>query len=194
MGSIISGISRASLVFLEAGSSEMKNRIFGLDIQLGADAVILALAVGFLFFILSYFLFNPARELLKKRQEKIREEMETASREKSDAIEMKEEYTAKLTQAEKDVDGILSEGRKKALAKENEIVTEAKAEAQRVLSRAEKEIELEKSKVRDEVKQEMIVVAQAMAGKIIAASIDDETQTKLIDEALNEMGENTWQK
>lgn len=194
MGNLISGISRASLIFLEAGSSEMENRIFGLDIQLGADAVILALAVGFLFFILSYLLFNPARELLKKRQEKIREEMETASREKSDAIEMKDEYTAKLSRASKDVDEILSEGRKKAIARENEIINEAKEEAARVRSRAEKEIELEKSKVRDEVRQEMIGVAQVMAGKIIAASIDDKTQTELIDEALNEMGESTWQK
>ena len=92
------------------------------------------------------------------------------------------------------MDEILSAGRKKALARENEIVTEAKAEAARVMERAEKEIELEKSKVRDEVKQEMVDVAQAMAGKIIAASIDEETQARLIDEALNEMGENTWQK
>jgi F-type H+-transporting ATPase subunit b len=55
----------------------MTNRIFGLDAQLIADAVILALAVGFLFFLLSYLLFNPARELMAKRQAKIKEEMET---------------------------------------------------------------------------------------------------------------------
>ena len=53
----------------------VSNRIFGLDAQLIADAVILALAVGFLFFLMSFLLFNPARELMKKRQDKIREEM-----------------------------------------------------------------------------------------------------------------------
>ena len=88
----------------------------------------------------------------------------------------------------------MSEGRKKALAKENEIVAEAKAEAARVMERAEREIELEKSKVRDDMKQEMIGVASAIAGKFIAVSIDKKTQAKLIDEALNEMGEDTWQK
>lgn len=196
MGNIWLGISRASAVLLEAGTDdqEMTNRIFGLDFQLGADAVILALAVGFLFFMMSYLLFNPARELMKKRQDKIREEMETAARDKTDALAMKQEYEEKISRADKDVDEILSEGRKKALARESEIVAEAKAEAARVRSRAEKEIELEKSKVRDEVKQEMIDVAQTMAGKIIAASMNDETQAKLIDEALNEMGDDTWQK
>lgn len=171
----------------------MTNRIFGLDAQLLADVVILALAVGFLFFLMSYLLFNPARELLKKRQARIQEEMETASRDMADAGKMKAEYTAKLAAADKDVDAILSEGRKKALAKENEIVAEAKAEAARVMERAEREIELEKSKVRDEVKQEMIGVARELAGKFVANSLDDDAQAKLIDEALNEMGEDTWQ-
>lgn len=193
MSTLLAGISYFAPVFL-AAESGMENRLFGLDLQMGADAVILALAVFFLFFMMSYLLFNPARELMKKRQDRIREDMDTASKEKADAVEMKKEYTAKLSQADKDVDEILNAGRKKALARENEIVTEAKAEAARVMERAEKEIELEKSKVRDEVKQEMVDVAQAMAGKIIAASIDEETQARLIDEALNEMGENTWQK
>ena len=193
MSTLLAGISYFAPVFL-AAESGMENRLFGLDLQMGADAVILALAVFFLFFMMSYLLFNPARELMKKRQDRIREDMDTASKEKADAVEMKKEYTAKLSQADKDVDEILSAGSKKALARENEIVTEAKAEAARVMERAEKEIELEKSKVRDEVKQEMVDVAQAMAGKIIAASIDEETQARLIDEALNEMGENTWQK
>ena len=171
----------------------VSNRIFGLDAQLIADAVILALAVGFLFFLMSFLLFNPARELMKKRQDKIKEEMETASRDMAEANKMKTEYYAKLAAADKDVDAILSEGRKKALARENEIVAEAKEEAAREMQRAEREIELEKSKVKDEVKQEMIGVARELAGKFVAGSLDDAAQAKLIDEALNEMGEDTWQ-
>ena len=52
-------------VVLAAEQEGLFNRIFGLDAQLIADAVILALAVGFLFFLLSALLFNPARELMK---------------------------------------------------------------------------------------------------------------------------------
>ena len=145
MSNLVLGFSHAPVAV--ATSEGMTNRIFGLDAQLVADAVILALAVGFLFFLMSYLLFNPARELMKKRQDKIREEMDTASKDMADAKKMKADYTAKLAAADKDVDAILSEGRKKALARENEIVAEAKAEAARVMERAEREIELEKSKV-----------------------------------------------
>ena len=39
-------------------------------------------------------------------------------------------------------------------------------EAQTIKARAEHEVELEKNKVRDEMKQEIVHVASAMAGKI----------------------------
>ena len=191
MSNLVLGIKPAAV--LAAESEGLFNRIFGLDAQLIADAVILALAVGFLFFLLSALLFNPARELMKKRQEKIQGEMETVAKDMADAKQMKAEYDARLAAADQDVDAILSEGRKKALARENEIIAEAKEEAARVMERAEREIELEKSKVKDEVKQEMIGVAREMAGRFVAASMDEEAQAKLIDEALNEMGEDTWQ-
>ena len=54
----------------------MEPRLFDLDFQLFHDAALMIIAVVALFLIMSYFLFNPAREFLKKRQEKIRTELE----------------------------------------------------------------------------------------------------------------------
>ncbi len=184
----------STLAFLEAEAEpKMEGYIFGLTPQLLLDSLILLLAVGFMFFLLSYLLFNPARDLLNKRREKIANEMADAAKEKADAESFKAEYDAKLKAADKEVEVILSEGRKKALKREDEIVNEAKAEASRIMERASREIELEKSKMKDEVKQEMVAVATVMAGKFVASSLDSEKQAQLIDEALNEMGDDTWQ-
>ncbi len=172
--------------------STVDNRIFGLDFQLGFDALVQMLAVGFLFFFLSYILWNPAREMLRKRKEKIKNEMETAKADMAEAMSLKSEYEKKLQNADKDVDEILSEGRKKALARENQIVEEANEEAKKIRERAEREIELEKSKVKDEVKHEMINVASAIAGKFVAKELSEKEQSKLIDDTLEEMGEDTW--
>ena len=169
------------------------DRLFGLDLQLLADLAIELIAVFVLFTAMSNLLFNPAREFLKKRQEKIKGEMEFAAKEKEDAIALKAEYTAKLSDVQKEAEEILSETRKKALKKENEIVDEAKAEAARIRERAAKEVELEKNKVKDEVKQEMISVASIMAGKFVAASMDEKQQAQLIEDTLKEMGDKTWQ-
>ena len=75
---------------------------------------------------------------------------------------------------------------------EEEIIAEAKEEARRIMERAHVEAELEKSKVADEVKKEMISIASVLAGKVVAANINTDIQTKLIDETLKEMGEGTW--
>lgn len=174
-------------------ATEGFDRLFGLDLQLLADAAIEALAIFVLFLGMSYLLFNPARELLKKRQEKIAADMESAEKGREEAAKLQAEYSNKLGEVNKEAEAILSETRKKALKKENEIVDEAKAEAGRILERANKEIELEKSKVKDEVKQEMITVASLMAGKVAAASMDEKAQAELIENTLKEMGDETWQ-
>lgn len=54
----------------------MEPRLFDLDFQLLADSVLTIIAVFVLFFVLSYFLFNPVREFLKKRQDGIRQDLD----------------------------------------------------------------------------------------------------------------------
>ena len=73
------------------------------------------------------------------------------------------------------------------------IVAQAKEEAGRTLARAQEEARLEKQKMSDEIKQEIVSVASVMAGKLVGASIDTARQNSLIEETLKEMGEDTWQ-
>lgn len=173
-------------------SSGLGDYIFGLDPQLLVDSAITILAMFFVFLLLSYLLFNPARNLMEKRQEGIREQMETAAREKQDAIQFKAEYDEKIKNVQKETDEILSEARKKAHKKESVMLEEAREEAAQIVARANREVELEKSKVKDEMKQEIINVATAMAGKIVASSLDESKQSQLLADTLEEMGDETW--
>ena len=168
-------------------------RLFTLDAQFLFDAVVLALSMLVLFTALSYLLFNPVRDMLEKRRQRVVDDQETAKREKAEAIAFKEEYDLKLKQVEKEAEAILSEARKKAKQNEMKIVADAKEEAARIMARANAEIELEKKRALDDMKQEMITIAAMMAEKVVAASIDTNVQESLIDETLKEMGEGTWQ-
>lgn len=178
------------MILLTGG--ETMDRMFGLDWQLLADATLTIIAVFVLFFAMSYFLFNPARKLLKSRQEKIKGELDNAKENMEYAQNLKKEYESKLSNINKEAEQILAEARKKALANENQIIAEAKTEAARILARAQSEAALEKQKMADDVKKEMISIASIMAGKVVSASIDTTVQNSLIDETLKEMGESTW--
>ena len=145
-----------------------------------------------LFLVMSYLLFNPARDLLKKRQEKIQNDIDTAEADKAEALSMKAEYESKMKDVDKEVEEILSDARKKALANEAKIVADAKEEAVRIIKQANVEAELERKKAADDMKKEMIEIASMMAGKVVAASIDTTVQNTLVEETLREVGDQTW--
>ena len=171
---------------------EEMTRLFNLDFQLLHDTVLLAIAIFFLFLALSYLLFNPVRKMLKDRQEKIATDIDTALADKKDAAALKAEYEAKLKNIDKEAEQILSDARKKAMQRENEIIADARAEAARIMENAKSEAELEKKHAMDDMKQEMIQIASLMAQKAVAASITTDIQDTLVEETLKEMGESTW--
>jgi F-type H+-transporting ATPase subunit b len=166
--------------------------LFNLDAQLLFDTALLAIAVFFLVLAMSYLLFNPARKLLKDRQERISNDIDSAKEDKESAAALKAEYEAKLKEVDKEAEGILAEARQKAMKNQAKIIDEAKEEASRIVKRAQEEAELEKKHAMDDMKQEMITVAAMMAQKVVAASIDTNIQSTLVDETLKEMGESTW--
>ena len=131
--------------------------------------------------------------MLKDRQERIKNDIDTARKDKEEAAAVKAEYDQKLKGIEKEAEEILSEARQKALKNQTKIVDEAKEEAARIIKRANEEALLEKKRVMDEAKQEMIAIASMMAGKVVTASIDTSIQNTLVDETLKEIGESTWQ-
>lgn len=188
MTGYLSIISRANVTLL----AESDGRVFGLDWQLIFDILIQGFAVFLLFIFLSYILIDPVRKVLEERREKIKNDVESAASDRAEAAKLKAEYDAKIKKADDEAGEILSTARKKAVKNEENIIADANAEAARIISRANQEAELEKSKVKDEVKQEIISVATVMAGKFVAGSMDDSKQAALIDETLKEMGDSTW--
>lgn len=180
------------LLSSESVATTGMSRLFDLDFQLLHDTVLMIIAIFFLFLIASNKLFNPVRKMMKNRQERIKNDIESAREDKESAGALKLEYEEKLKNIDKEAEQILSEARAKALKNEDQIVARAKEEAAAIIARANKEAELEKQKAADDVKKEMVVLAGVMAAKMVKVSVDTAVQNSLIDETLKEMGESTW--
>ncbi len=174
-------------------ATTMEPRLFDLDFQLLNDSILSIIAIFFLVLMLSKTLFNPVRKMLEERKEKIKIEIETTELNKSEAVKLKQEYEEKLKHVEAEAEEIRSDARRKALDNEARIIQEAKEESARIMMQTKKEVELEKKKMADDVKKQMISVATAMAGKVIAASIDQQEQDALLEDTLKEIGDKTWQ-
>lgn len=167
-------------------------RMFNLDPQLIHDVIITGINIFILFLAGSYLMFNPVRNFLNKRREGIKNDLLKAEADKAEADKLKAEYEAKLKDVDKEVEAILADARKRALLREEQIIEEAKKEAARILERAHYEVVLEKKGAVDDMKKEMIAIASVMAGKVVSASIDTNIQASLVEQTLNEIGDDTW--
>ena len=96
-------------------ATEMTPRLFDLDFQLLADSVLTIIAVFALFLVMSYFLFNPARAVLKKRQEKIQTQLDDAKSNEEKANALRKEYEARLKNINKEAEFILILQKRKRL-------------------------------------------------------------------------------
>lgn len=170
----------------------LDDRIFGLDAQLLFTLVFQGIAIFLLFMAASYLLLNPVRKKLNDRKERVMREQREALENREAAVRMREEYDGKLKEINKVAEQILSDSRKKAMQRENEIIVNAKEEAGRIIAGARQEAELEQKRVNDEVKQEIISVASLLSEKFVASSLDKEKQNALIEQTLKEIGDDTW--
>ena len=167
-------------------------RIFGLDLQLLQDALILGINIFIIFILASYLLFNPVRALLKKRQEQIQNDLDGAARNREKANALAAEYEGKLAHIQSEAETVLEDARRRAGRCEAQILQEARNTAQDIRNRAEKDAALEREKALEDVKQEIIRIAGMMAGQIIAAQMDDKIQDSLVNEVLEQIGAHTW--
>ena len=171
----------------------LDNRIFGLDAQLLFTLLFQGIAVFLLFLAASYLLLDPVRKILNDRRERVMREQREALENREAAVRMKEEYDGRLREIDKVTEQMLSDSRKKALQRENEIIADAKKEAARIIAGARQEAELEQKRVQDEVRQEIVSVAAVISEKLVSESMDSDRQNALIEQTLREIGDDTWQ-
>lgn len=174
-------------------AAEPTGRVFGLDQQTLVQIAIQLFNTGVLAALLTFVLYKPVRAFLKKRTDKISGQLTRAKDDMARAHELKTEYEQKLTDIEQERSEILTEAHKLAAEKGKQLVEEAKREAATLKERAAHEIDMERERAKDEMKQAIIEVSAAMAGKFVVQTIDADVQSRLFDETMTELEEATWQ-
>jgi len=139
--------------------------------------------------LIKKFLFKPIREILEKRKAKADAEILDAAKAKEEALAMKTEYEQNMLEAKNKAGDILASAQKTATLQSEEIIREANAQAVQIKTKAERDIEQEKRKAVNEIKDEIGSMAMEIAGKVIEREVSAEDHTKLIDEFINKVGD-----
>ena len=141
-----------------------------------------------LYLFLKKLAFKPLMSMITSRQEEIDGMYSDAEKSRDDAAKMKEEYEEKLSSANKEREQILKSAVRRAQLKEEEILKEAGEEAARVLERAEEQIALEKKQALNDIKNEVSSMAIGIASAVIERDVDEREHRKLIDDFIDNMG------
>lgn len=142
-----------------------------------------------IFFVGKKYLFGPVMKIISERQKEIDDMYESAGKAEAEAKAMEEEYRQKLEVATETGDRLVKEAVARGQAREEEILRQANAEAEAIRSKASADIAQEKKKAINEAKDEISVIAMAIAGKVVGRSITQEDNTSLVDQFIDELGD-----
>ena len=151
----------------------------GVDIT---EMAIQILSTLLLFLVVKYFFWNNITEYLEKRKEVMATEYEDAKTANLEAISIKEQADAELTEIRLSAKGVIDDAKNRGELERTDIVKKAKNEAVVVISNARKEIDSEIEKARSNLNKEIVSVAVLMAEKVIKKEIDESKHQDLIKE------------
>jgi F-type H+-transporting ATPase subunit b len=141
-----------------------------------------------LYLVLKKLFFKPLKNMIDSRQKEIDDMYSDAESSVESANALKAEYEEKLASANSESEEILKAAQRRALLKEEEILREADEKAARALARAEEQIELEKARAINEVKDEVSEMAIGIASAVIERDVSAEEHSELINEFINNIG------
>lgn len=163
-----------------------------LDVNIMTIVSTLISVIG-LFLILRWLLFRPITEVLDKRADRIKSDIEIARKNREESQKIKEELDKRLENAKDEARSIIESAISKGQASREEIINEAKIESEKIIERAKREIDLETKRAITQLKEEVAVLATMVATKVLQENISPKKSDELINSVIEGMGE-TYEK
>ncbi len=142
-----------------------------------------------IFFVGRKYLFGPVTKIIEDRQKEIDDMYTSADQAETEAKAMEAEYRQKLDVASETSERLVKEAVARGQAREEEILRQANAEADAIRAKAAADIAQEKKKAVNEAKDEISVIAMAIAGKVVGRAMTEADNADMIDQFIDELGE-----
>ena len=142
-----------------------------------------------IYLILKKFLFKPVKKLMTQRQTELDQQYAHAAEARQAADANREAWETKLQSAHAEADEIITDATDTAKRRAGQIVEEANAKADGILRRAEAEAELERKKVTEGIKREIVEVSATIAEKMLEREVNEEDHRAMIDSFIEQIGE-----
>ena len=169
-----------------------QGRPFGMDSQTFYQIILNAINICVLASFMAIMLYRPIRNILHKRNDKIRGQIAQAEETSAMAAELRLQYEQKMKDIASERDEILSEARKNAAETSRRLVADAKKEADALRERAVANVEIEWERAESEMRNAIIEISAVMAEKFVTLAINKETHDRLFAETMSGLEGMSW--
>lgn len=142
-----------------------------------------------LYLLLKKFLIKPVTAIMEKREQMIKQGMENARSQETQAQELKDKYEQALVSAKEESAGLVEKARENAQREYDRILEEAQTQAKKIESSARKDMELDREKAMKEVQSEVAGLAMSAVSRILQEGTDAGSDDALYQQFLKKAGE-----
>lgn len=146
------------------------------------------LVFGLVVFVLGKFAWGPLLETFQKREDFIRESLESAKSDRDAAEARLREYEERLNKARAEATSIVEEGRRDGEVLRQRIEEDARSEADKIIERSRREIGIARETAVKELHELGARLATELAGKIVGRELRVEDHERMIRDSIADMG------
>lgn len=141
-----------------------------------------------LMFLLKHFAWGPISDILKKREDKIANDLDSAERSRINSEKMEQEREQQLLASRSDAADIIKNAKESGELSRQNILKETQEEVARLKSKAQTDIMLERDTALNSVKDDVADLSLQIAAKILNKELSPEMHESLINQYIEGLG------
>ena len=153
------------------------------------NVTLIGQSIAFVVFVIfcMKFVWPPLINAIEERQKKIADGLAASERAEKDLEDARAKADDELKAAKTQAAELIEQAKKRAAALVEEETQRGNAEREKIIASGYAEVEAERSRVREELRKQVAVLAIAGAEKIIEREIDAQKQSDIVEKLVAEL-------
>jgi len=144
-------------------------------------------ATAVLFFLMYKLAWKPVKKILDTRSKFEQEKLAEAEALKKENEEIAKQAKDIISNANRDAEAIVKEAREEGQTLKNELIEEGKRQSAQLLENAKHDMEMQKTKMMEEMRSEIVDTAISAAEKVLQSKVDEEAERQSINSFVKEV-------
>ena len=153
------------------------------------DILIHILNIIVLYIVIRLLVYKPVRKFMRARADSIAADAAAAQASAQEAESLKAQYEEQLAGAKEQALKIVDDGMRKAQDEAQTIISDAKRQAEQIISNTQVQIEAEKVRAMEEMREDVVDIGSQMASELLQREVSAEDNRSLADKFFVRLGD-----